>query len=158
MKQHGRSFTSSLASVFRQILHYFTIFDQCFNKRHFLMEISVNRIIIAGFERPQKGWGGGEVVSEWIAFFIALLYFNPRIMTQLCMFSDLKCLKSLRNTYSDFWPENVVASQQCWSEDWLTPYHVPAPPPSPPPRHLVTCLQFLGIDRTRVPCLILLLG
>ena len=23
------------------------------------MEISVNLIIIAGFERPQKGWGGG---------------------------------------------------------------------------------------------------
>ncbi len=44
-----------LASVFKQILHYFIIFDQCFNKRHFLIEISVNLIIIAGFERPQKG-------------------------------------------------------------------------------------------------------
>ncbi len=48
-------FTSSIASVFRQILHYFTVFNQCFNERHFLMEISVNRIIIAGFERPGKG-------------------------------------------------------------------------------------------------------
>ncbi len=48
-------FTSSIASDFRQILDYFTVFNQCFNKRHFLMEISVNRIIIAGFERPQEG-------------------------------------------------------------------------------------------------------
>ena len=52
------------SSDFRQILHYFTIFDQCFNKRHFLMEISVNLIIIAGFERPQKGWGGGGWGTE----------------------------------------------------------------------------------------------
>ena len=48
-------FTSSSGSDFRQILHYFIVFNQCFNERHFLMEISVNRIIIAGFERPQKG-------------------------------------------------------------------------------------------------------
>ena len=117
VKQHGRFFTSSLASVFKQILHYFTMFDQCFNKRHFLIEISVNLIIIAGFERPQKGWGGGGGGYGWIAFLMALLQSFNRIMTQLACFTDFKCLKSLKYTYSDFRPENDVSSQQCWSED-----------------------------------------
>ena len=52
-------FTSSSGSDFRQILHYFTVFNQCFNERHFLMEISVNRIIIAGLSDQRRGEGGG---------------------------------------------------------------------------------------------------
>ena len=47
------------SSDFRQILHYFTVFNQCFNERHFLMEISVNRIIIAGLNDQRRGEGGG---------------------------------------------------------------------------------------------------
>ena len=47
------------SSDFRQILHYFTVFNQCFNERHFLMEISVNRIIIAGLSDQRRGEGGG---------------------------------------------------------------------------------------------------
>jgi uncharacterized membrane protein YecN with MAPEG domain len=37
-----------VALILGRFLHYFTVFNQCFNERHFLMEISVNRIIIAG--------------------------------------------------------------------------------------------------------------
>ncbi len=47
------------SSDFRQILHYFTVFNQCFNERHFLMEIRVNRIIIAGLSDHRRGEGGG---------------------------------------------------------------------------------------------------
>ena len=48
------------SSDFRQILHYFTVFNQCFNERHFLMEISVNRIIIAGIVTREGVGGGGD--------------------------------------------------------------------------------------------------
>jgi hypothetical protein len=54
-----RFFTSSSGSDFRQILHYFNVFNQCFNEPHFLMEISVNRIIIAETSDQRRGEGGG---------------------------------------------------------------------------------------------------
>ncbi len=76
------------------------------------MEISVNLIIIAGFERPQKGRGGGVGYGMNRILDGSPSIFN-RIMTQLVCFTDLKCLKSLKCTYSDFRPENDVASQQC---------------------------------------------
>ena len=106
------------------------------------MEISVNLIIIAGFERPQKGWGGGVGggITEWIAFFAALFIFFNRIMTQLACFTDLKCLKSLKHTYSDFGrkmtyrPDSVEVKT---ANPISYPRPAPLPPPPPPPRHLV---------------------
>ncbi len=63
MRKRGETkwpiFTSSSDSDFRQILHYFTVFNQCFNERHFLMEISVNRIIIAETNDQRRGEGRG---------------------------------------------------------------------------------------------------
>ena len=46
------------------------MFNQCFNERHFLMEISVNRIIIMGAEtndqgRGEKGAGGEGGGRRW---------------------------------------------------------------------------------------------
>ncbi len=35
------------------------MFNQCFNGGHFLMEISVNRIIIRAAETNDQGWGEG---------------------------------------------------------------------------------------------------
>ncbi len=64
-------FTSSSGSDFRQIfLHYFTVFDQCFNERHFLMEISVNRIIITPAETNDQRRGDGGGID--LTFFSAL--------------------------------------------------------------------------------------
>ncbi len=45
------------SSDFRQILHYFTTFDQCFNGRQFLMKISVNEIIIGASKTNGPGIG-----------------------------------------------------------------------------------------------------
>ncbi len=66
------------SSDFRQILHYFTIFNQCFNERHFLMEISVNSIIIAGLSDQRRGEGGGGMNR----ILLSSLDFKPQIMTQ----------------------------------------------------------------------------
>ena len=52
--------TSSSTLILGRFLHYFTMFNQCFNGRHFLMEISVNRIIIRAAETNDQGWGEGE--------------------------------------------------------------------------------------------------
>ena len=51
-----------VALILGRFLQYFTIFNQCFNGRHFLMEISFNRIIIMGCETNDqgRGEGGGE--------------------------------------------------------------------------------------------------
>jgi hypothetical protein len=48
VKQNGGFLLQVVALILGRFLHYFTVFDQCFNGRQFLMEISVNRIIITG--------------------------------------------------------------------------------------------------------------
>jgi hypothetical protein len=145
------------SSDFRQILHYFTVFNQCFNERHFLMEISVNRIIIAGLSDQRRGEGGG---GDWIAFFSALR-FKPQIMTQppVCMYLWLKVLKFekiLTRIYN--WKNCSGPNDVEVKTIWPCVVSQPRPPPSPPPATWSFCLQFLGIDRPRVPCLILFLG
>ena len=49
-----------VALILGRFLHYFTVFNQCFNERHFLMEISVNRVIIAGLSDQRRVKGGGD--------------------------------------------------------------------------------------------------
>ena len=53
-----------VALILGRFLHYFTVFNQCFNERHFLMEISVNRIIIAGTNDQRRGEGGGDRIES----------------------------------------------------------------------------------------------
>ena len=59
MKQNGGFLLQVVALILGRFLQYFTVFNQCFNERHFLMEISVNRIIIAETNDQRRGKGGG---------------------------------------------------------------------------------------------------
>ena len=83
MKQNGGFLLQVVALILGRFLHYFTVFNQCFNERHFLMEISVNRIIIAETNDQRRGEGGGEEAGGRIELtFFSALRFKPQIMTQ----------------------------------------------------------------------------
>ncbi len=41
VKQNGGFLLRVVALILGRFLHYFAVFNQCFNERHFLMEISV---------------------------------------------------------------------------------------------------------------------
>ncbi len=62
-----------------------------FQRTSLLMEISVNRIVIAGLSDQKRGEGGGEIELHSSQ----LLDFKPQIMTQppVCMYLRLKVLK-----------------------------------------------------------------
>ncbi len=45
------------------------MFNQCFNGRHILMEISVNRVIITAAETNDQGRGGGDGGGIELTFF-----------------------------------------------------------------------------------------
>ena len=102
------NFYFKYSSDFRQILHYFTVFNQCFNERHFLMEISVNRIIIAGLSDQRRGEGGGGGLNRIL---LSSLDFKPQIMTQplVCMYLRLKVFKKFEKYLQRFETGRIVA-------------------------------------------------